>query len=108
MALKHIMLEIQKLSIADQYRLKEFFVKSLAFYTASEPIYKEVSERKHKDGFTCSHCHSNNAVRFGTYNVKMGTRTIVRERTAKTFTDLTNNPLHGTQCIRKSLVRVEY
>lgn len=80
MALKDIMLEIQKFSTADQYRRKEFIVTSLASYTASETKYKEVSERKHKDGFTCSHCDSNNAFRFGKYNVKMGTRTIVRQR----------------------------
>lgn len=58
---------------------------------------KEVSERKHKDGFTCSHCHSNNAVCFGKYNVKKGSRTLERQRyrckdCGKTFTDVTNTP----------------
>lgn len=72
MALKDIIQEIRKLSTADQYRLKEFFANSLASYSANEPVFKEVSERKHKDGYTCTHCHSNNAVRFGKYNVKMG------------------------------------
>ncbi len=68
MALKDIIQDIKKLNTADQYRLKEFFTKSLSSYSASEPVFKEVSERKHKDGFTCSHCHSNNVVRFGKYN----------------------------------------
>jgi hypothetical protein len=54
MALKDIIQEIQKLNTADQYRLKEFFVKSLSSYSASKPVFKEVSERKHKDGFTFS------------------------------------------------------
>jgi hypothetical protein len=63
MALKDIIQEIKKLSTADQYHLKEFFVNSLVSYSASEPVFKEVSERKHKEGFTCSHFHSNNAVR---------------------------------------------
>jgi Zn finger protein HypA/HybF involved in hydrogenase expression len=65
MALKEIIDEIRKLSPAEQYRLKEFFTKSLASYSASEPVFKEVSEREHKDVYTCPHCHSNNAVRFG-------------------------------------------
>ncbi|WP_413473706.1 IS1595 family transposase [Streptococcus parauberis] len=112
MALKDIIIEIQKLSTADQYRLKEFFAKSLASYTASEPVFKEVSERKHKDGFTCSHCNSNNAVRFGKYNVKMGTRTLERQRyrckdCGKTFTDVTNTPLHGTHLPHKWLEFVQ-
>ena len=54
MALKDIIQEINKLSVAEQHRLKEFFTKSLASYTVSEPIFKDVSERKHKDGITCS------------------------------------------------------
>ncbi|MNK43516.1 hypothetical protein D3C87_622250 [compost metagenome] len=93
-------------STADQYRLKEFFTKSLASYSATEPVFKEVSERKHKDGFTCSHCHSNNAVRFGKYNVKMGSCTLERQRYrckdgGKTFTDVTNTPLHRTHLLHK-------
>ena len=76
MALKEIIKEIEKLSIADQYRLKEFFVKSLNSYSASEPVFKEVSEQKHKDGYTCTHCHSNNVVRFGKYSVKVGMKTM--------------------------------
>ncbi len=111
-ALKDIIQEIRKLNTADQYRLKEFFVKSLASYSASEPVFKEVSERKHKDGFTCSHCHSNNAVRFGKYNVKMGSHTLERQRyhckdCGKTFTDVTNTPLHRTHLPHKWLEFVQ-
>ncbi|MEH7110637.1 IS1595 family transposase, partial [Bacillus sp. JJ1764] len=48
MALTGIIKEIQKLNIADQLRLKEFFTKTLAAASISEPIFKEVSEQKHK------------------------------------------------------------
>jgi transposase-like protein len=97
--LKDIILEIQKLTTAD--RLEKFFAKSIASYTASEPIFKEVSELKYKDELTCSYCHSNNAARFGKNNVKMGSGTFERQRKrnfkdcGKTFTDVTNTPLHG-------------
>ncbi|MEB2628222.1 hypothetical protein AB1K12_14675 [Peribacillus frigoritolerans] len=57
MALTDIIKEIQKLNTADQLRLKEFFTKPLAAFSASKPIFKEVSEQKHKDGYTCTHCH---------------------------------------------------
>ncbi|MEK4671245.1 IS1595 family transposase [Niallia sp. FSL R7-0271] len=99
MALKEIIKEIEKLSTADQYRLKEFFTKSLNSFSASEPIFKEVTEQKHKEGYTCTHCHSNNAVRFGKYSVKVGMKTMERQRyrckdCRKTFTDVTNTPLY--------------
>ena len=108
MALKEIIQEIEKLSTADQYRLKEFFTKSLASYSASEPLFKEVSEQKHKDGYTCTHCHSNNIVRFGKYLVKIGLKTMKRQRypckgCGKTFTDVTNTPLHRTHFPHKWL-----
>ncbi|MEW4306648.1 IS1595 family transposase [Rossellomorea marisflavi] len=113
MALKDIIQEIRKLSMADQYRLKEFFAKSLSSYSASEPVFKEVSERKHKNGVTCSYCHSNNAVRFGKYNVKMGSRTLERQRyrckdCGKTFTDVTNPPLHRTHLPHKWMEYVQW
>jgi hypothetical protein len=44
MALTDIIKEIQKLNTADQLRLKEFFTKSLTSFSASDPIFKEVSE----------------------------------------------------------------
>ncbi len=80
MALREIIKEIEKLSTADQYRLKEFFTKSLDSYSANEPIFNEVSEQKHKDEYTCSHCHSNNAVRIGKYSVKVGLKTMELQR----------------------------
>jgi nucleoside diphosphate kinase len=49
MALKEIIQEIEKLSTADQYRLKEYFAKSLVSYAASEPVFKEVAEQKHNE-----------------------------------------------------------
>lgn len=108
MALKEIINEIKKLSTADQYRLKEFFTKSLTSYTASEPIFKEVSEQKHKDGYTCTHCRSKNVVRFGKYSVKVGLKMVERQRyrckdCRKTFTDVTNTPLQNTHLPHKWL-----
>jgi hypothetical protein len=47
-ALTDIIKEIQKLNTAEQLRLKEFFTKSLAFYSASEPIFKEGPSRNIK------------------------------------------------------------
>ena len=72
MALRDIIKEIQKLTTPKQLRLKDFFIKSLASYPASEPIFKDISEQKHKDGYTCTHCHSTNAVRFGKYKYQSG------------------------------------
>ena len=54
MTLRELIEEIKKLNPAEQHRLKEFFINSLASFTASEPIFQEVTERKHKDGYTCS------------------------------------------------------
>ncbi|EKP97575.1 transposase [Bacillus cereus] len=108
MSLKEIIEEIRKLNTADQHRLKQFFVNSLASYSASEPVFKEVSERKHKEGYTCTHCHSTKVVRFGKYSVKMDMRLIERQRyrckdCGKTFTDVTNTPLHRTHLPHKWL-----
>jgi hypothetical protein len=72
MALRDIIKEIQKLTTAEQLRLKDFFIKSLASYSASEPIFKDISEQKHKDGYTCTYFYSTNAVRFGKYRIKAG------------------------------------
>lgn len=101
MALVEIINEIKKLNTADLYRLKEFFNKSLTPFSKSEPVYKELSEQKHIDGLTCTHCHSHNVVRFGKYSVKVGLKTTERQRyrckdCRKTFTDVTNTPLYRT------------
>ncbi|WP_377889189.1 IS1595 family transposase [Alkalihalobacillus sp. R86527] len=112
MALKEIIQEISKLNPTDQHRLKEYFTSSLASYSASEPVFKEVSERKHKDGYTCTHCHSINVTRFGTYKVKMRMQELQRQRyrckdCKKTFTDVTNTPLYRTHLPHKWLDFVE-
>jgi len=65
MALVDIINEIKKLKTAELYRLKEFFNESLTPFSKSEPVFNELIEQKHKDGFTCTHCHSKNVVRFG-------------------------------------------
>lgn len=51
MTLRELIAEIKKLNSAEQQRLKEFFISSLASFSASEPVFQEVTERKNKDGF---------------------------------------------------------
>ncbi|RWZ54472.1 IS1595 family transposase [Halobacillus fulvus] len=111
-SLKDILKEIRNLSTAEQIRLKEYFTKYLTPYADSEPVFKEVSERKHKEGYTCSYCHSKRAVRFGKYNVKAGAQTVQRQRyrckdCKKTFTDVTNTPIHRTRLPHKWLEFVQ-
>ena len=50
MALTDIIKEIQKLNTADQLRLKEFFTKSLAAFSASKPILKRCPNRNINSG----------------------------------------------------------
>jgi transposase-like protein len=101
MTLKELINEIKKLNSAEQHRLKEFFINSIASFSASEPVFQEVNERKNKDGFTCIHCGSKQVVRFGKYIVKLGLKEVERQRyrckdCGKTFTDVTSTPLHHT------------
>ncbi|MCZ2260169.1 IS1595 family transposase, partial [Sporosarcina sp. G11-34] len=48
MKLSEIIAEIQKLKLAEQHRLKEFFITSLTSFSASEPVFYEINERKNK------------------------------------------------------------
>lgn len=110
--LKDILSEIRKLSTAEQIRLKEYFTNHLTPYANSEPVFQEVSERKHKEGYTCSYCHSTNAVRFGKYKVQAGVQTIERQRyrckdCKRTFTDVTHTPIHRTRLPHKWLEFVQ-
>ena len=50
LALKEIIQEIRKLNATD----KELFANYLASFP-SKSVFKEVSERKHKGGYTCTH-----------------------------------------------------
>ncbi|UOE92646.1 IS1595 family transposase [Alkalihalobacillus sp. LMS39] len=102
MTLKEIIIAISKLNESDAKRIKEYLVNSLSSTATSEPVFKEVSERKHKEGYTCPRCQSKRSVRFGTYSVKMGGKIVDRQRyqckdCQKTFTDLTNTPLYRTR-----------
>lgn len=72
MTLKELIAEIKKLNSVEQHRLKAFFINSIASFSASEPVFQEVTERKNKDGYTCVHCSSKQVVRFGKYKVKLG------------------------------------
>lgn len=101
MTLKELIAEIKKLNTAEQHRLKEFFINSITSFSASEPVFQEVTERKNKDGYTCVHCSSKQVVRFGKYKVKLGLKEIERQRyrckyCQKTFTDVTSTPLYYT------------
>ncbi len=58
MTLRELIAEIKKLNSAEQYRLKEFLINSIASFSFSEPVFQEVTERKNKDGYTCVHCGS--------------------------------------------------
>ena len=49
-------------------------------FSASEPVFQEVTERKNKDGYTCVHCNSKQVVRFGKYTVKFGLKEVERQR----------------------------
>ncbi|MGG4038684.1 hypothetical protein [Heyndrickxia ginsengihumi] len=49
MTLRELIAEIKKLNSAEQYRLKEFFINSIASFSFSEPVFREVTERKNKD-----------------------------------------------------------
>jgi hypothetical protein len=46
MTLREIIEEIKKLNSPEQHRLKEFFINSLSSFSASEPVFQEVTERK--------------------------------------------------------------
>lgn len=101
MTLRELIEEIKKLNSAEQHRLKEFFINSLMSFSASEPVFQEVTERKNKDGYTCVHCDSKQVVRFGKYIVKLGLKEVERQRyrckdCGKTFTDVTKTPLYRT------------
>ncbi len=101
MTLRELIAEIKKLNSAEQHRLKEFFINSIASFSASEPVFQEVSERKYKDGYTCIYCSSKQVVRFGKYKVKLGLKEVKRQRyrckdCKKTFTDVSSTPLYRT------------
>ncbi len=101
MTLRELIAEIKKLNSVEQHRLKEFFFNSLASFSASEPVFQEVTERKNKDGYSCVHCGSKQVVRFGKYMVKLGLKEVERQPyrckdCRKTFTDVTSTPLYRT------------
>lgn len=98
MTLRELIIEIKKLNSAEQHRLKEFFIHSLASFSASEPVFQEVTERKNKDGYTCVHCGSKQVVSFQKYKVKLGLKDVERQRyrckeCRKTYTDITDLPV---------------
>ena len=51
MKLSELIAGIQKLKPVEQHRLKEFFINSLTSFSANEPVFQEINERKNKDGF---------------------------------------------------------
>lgn len=95
MTLSELLAEIKKLKPVELHRLKEFFITSLTSFSASEPVFQEINERKNNDGYTYIHCISKQVVRFREYTVKVCTKDVERQRyrckdCEKTFTDVTN------------------
>lgn len=93
------------------FKLK-FLTNSLGSAGETESVFTDVSEQKHKDGYTCTHCQSTNVIRFGKYQVKTTINTIERQRyrckeCGKTFTDMTNTPLQRTHMPSKWLQFIE-
>jgi transposase-like protein len=112
MTLRELIAGIKRLNSVEQHRLKEFFINSLSSFSASEPVFQEVTERKNKNGYTCTHCGSIQVVRFGKYLVKLGLKDVERQRyrckdCRKTFTDVTSTPLYRTHKPDKWLEFIE-
>ncbi len=107
MKLADIIREVQNLDEIIQQRLLSFLQTSLEHsLQGNEPLLKEIAERKNEQGFSCPHCQNTNAVRFGKYTVKVGNKTVIRQRykckdCSKTFTDLTKTPLNRTRKLDK-------
>lgn len=104
MTLSELLAEIKKLKPVELHRLKEFFITSLTSFSASEPVFQEINERKNNDGYTYIHCFSKQVVRFREYTVKVCTKDVERQRyrckdCEKTFTDVTNTILYRTQSL---------
>ncbi|AQQ53220.1 IS1595 family transposase [Planococcus lenghuensis] len=101
MALNDFIQAFKKLSYADKQDLLQRLTLIVAPSSPQEPVINELRDLKHKDGYTCPHCHSHNSVRFGKYVVKVGLKKTERQRyrckdCRKTFTDTTNTPLYRT------------
>ncbi len=113
MKLVDIIREVQKLDDMSQQRLLSYLQNALEHtINGKEPLLAEIAERKSEKGFSCSHCHNTNAVRFGKYQTTVGTKTVIRQRykckdCSKTFTDLTNTPLNRTRKLDKWLKFIE-
>jgi len=51
----------------------------LRHFHQNESVFQEVTERKNKDGYNCTHCGSKQFVRFGKYKVKLGLKELERQ-----------------------------
>ena len=99
MNVSDIIQEIKKLSSTDKERVLNHFKYLLTPMFDARPVFQEVSERKAKDGLCCVHCHQNNVIRFGKFEVNHGLKKIERQRyrckdCRKTFTESTASPIY--------------
>lgn len=66
--------------------------------SVNEPVFKEVIERKNKDGYNCTHYGSKQVVRFRKYKMKLRLKKLKGQRyrcknCSKTFTNITYKKL---------------
>lgn len=80
MKVVEIINEINKLSTVDKERLLSHFKYLLMPFHGTRPVFQEVSETKAKNGLCCVHSTASNVVRFGTFEVKNGLKTVKRQR----------------------------
>lgn len=78
----------------------------------TRPVFQEVSETKAKNGLCCVHSTASNVVRFGTFEVKNGLKTVKRQRyrcknCQKTFTESTATPIYRTRKSNRWLEFIE-
>ena len=72
MNVSDIIQEIKKLSSTDKERVLNHFKYLLTPMFDTRPVFKEVSERKAKDGLCCVNCQKSNVIRFGEFEVNHG------------------------------------
>lgn len=94
-----IIREIQLLSAHDKERVLNHFKYLITPMFDTRPVFQEINESKTKEGLVCSHCQSNNVIRFGKFEATNGLRKIKRQRyrckeCTKTFTETNATPIY--------------
>lgn len=112
MKVVEIINEINKLSTVDKERLLSHFKYLLMPLHSTRPVFQEISETKAKNGLCCVHITASNVVRFGTFEVKNGLKTVKRQpyrckNCQKTFTESTATPIYRTRKSNRWLEFIE-